>query len=51
MVDVVGCRLFLYEKREYISVARFGLVSLLSPYASMRSWDFWRDTKESRSFG
>ena len=26
MVGVVGCRLFLFEKREYISVAQFGLV-------------------------
>ena len=31
MVDVVGCRLFLFEKREYICVAQFGLVSLLRP--------------------
>ena len=25
MADVVGSRLFLFEKREYISVAQFGL--------------------------
>ena len=29
---------------ENIHVARFGLVSLLSPYASMRDWDFWNGT-------
>ena len=31
-----------YLKREYINVAQFGLVSLLSPYASRRDWDFGR---------
>ena len=46
MVDVVGCRLFLFEKREYICVAQFGLVSLLSPYASRRGWDFLEEDKE-----
>ena len=52
MVDVVGCRLFLFEKREYISVAQFGLVAYLKTkfesnaksVASRRGWDFWRDS-------
>ena len=41
MADVVGCRLFLFWKREYISVAQFGLVRTKS-VASRRSWDFGR---------
>ena len=48
MVDVVNCRLFLFKKREYISVAQFGLVAYLKTkfesnaksVASRRGWDF-----------
>ena len=47
MVDVVGGRLFLFEKREYISVAQFGLVAYLKTkfesnaksVASRQGWD------------
>ena len=39
MVDKSTVGSFLYKKREYINVAQFGLVSLLSPYVSMRDWD------------
>ena len=57
MVDVVGCRLFLFEKREYISVAQFGLVAYLKTkfesnaksVASRRGWDFRRDTRKVAS--
>ena len=50
MVDVVGCRLFLFEKREYIGVAQFGLVAYLKTkfesnaksVASRRYWDLGR---------
>ena len=38
MVGVVGCRLFLFEKREYINVAQFGLVRTKS-VASRQNWD------------
>ena len=40
MVGVVGCRLFLFGEREYISVTQFGLVRTKS-VASRRGWDFW----------
>ena len=39
MVDVVGCRLFLFEKREYISVAQFGLAVRFNS-----GLGFWRDS-------